>query len=374
MASMSQFLPLASVRRLLEQHKVDDRYKKRARNWLLFSCLLEPLRWYEQLRYRRRIRETQLYGDPVFLLGFGRSGTTHLHNLFHQDPQFGVVSTYQSVVHPIALMGRNWLPGLFASRLPTRRPMDNVAISLDGPQEEEMAMINCTDHAPLHVMNFPRAIPELYDRYVSNLGEDQQAFEGWRRGYMEVLKKATILSGGKRLALKTPPNTARIRVLLEMFPDARFVNIVRNPYPVYQSMRNMYRKMLPGSVLQEFEWEDIDAWIVHAYRVQMQSYLEQRNLIPPGHLVEIRYEDLDVRPVSELEKIYKTLELGDFEVVRPLFERYLESLGSYEKNRFDFPPEIVNTVNENWGFAFEAFGYDRMPPRPISEPAIPETP
>ena len=60
--------------------------------------------------------------------------------------------------------------------------------------------------------------------------------------------------------------------------------------------------------------------------------------------------------------------------MRPLFERYLESLGSYEKNRFDFPPEIVNTVNENWGFAFEAFGYDRMPLRPISEPAIPETP
>ena len=89
MASMSQFLPLASVRRLLEQHKVDDRYKKRARNWLLFSYLLEPLRWYEQLRYRRRIRETQLYGDPVFLLGFGRSGTTHLHNLSIRTPNLG---------------------------------------------------------------------------------------------------------------------------------------------------------------------------------------------------------------------------------------------------------------------------------------------
>jgi len=119
---------------------------------------------------------------------------------------------------------------------------------------------------------------------------------------------------------------------------------------------------LPGSVLQEFEWEDIDAWIVHAYRVQMQCYLEQRSLIPPGHLVEIRYEDLDARPMSELEKIYQTLELGDFEIVRPLLASYLESLGSYQKNRFEFPPEIVSTVNENWDFAFEAFGYDRIEP------------
>jgi hypothetical protein len=362
MSSMSQFLPLPHVRRLLKQHKVDARYAKRARSWMIFSTLIEPLRLYEKLRYGRRMRDTRLNGDPVFLLGFGRSGTTHLHNLFHQDPQFGVVTNYQASMHPIALMGGKWLPGLFASRMPSTRPMDNVALSLDGPQEEEMAMINATHHAPLHVMNFPRAIPELYDRYVSNLGEDPEALAGWSRGYMEVLKKATILSGGKRLALKTPPNIGRIGVLLEMFPDARFVNIVRDPYPVYQSMRNMYRKTLPGAVLQEFEWDDIDAWIIYAYRTQMKKYLEERSLIPPGHLIEIRYEDLDARPMSKLEEIYKTLELGDFECVRPLLDRYLESLGSYEKNRFEFPPEVVETVNDNWGFAFEAFGYERLQP------------
>ncbi len=362
MSSMSQFLPLPAVRRLLRQHEVDARYAKRARSWLIFSALIEPLRWWENLRYGRRIRKTELNGAPVFLLGFGRSGTTHLHNLFHQDPQFGVVTNYQASMHPIALMGRGWLPRLFANKLPSKRPMDNVAISLDGPQEEEMAMINATDHAPLHVMNFPKAIPELYDRYVSNLGTDAQALEGWKRGYMEVLKKATILSGGKRLALKTPPNTARIGVLLDMFPEARFVNIVRNPYPVYQSMRNMYRKTMPRAVLQEFEWDDIDAWIVHAYQAQMSKYLEERSLVPPGRLVEIRYEDLEARPMSKLEEIYKTLELGDFETVRPVLDRYLESLGTYEKNRFEFPAEVVSAVNENWDFAFEAFGYERLSP------------
>ena len=362
MAARFRSEPRKKMRRWRGERRVADRYRRGARNWLVVSALLEPRRWYEQLRYGRRMRETLLCGDPLFLLGFGRSGTTYLHNLFFQDPQFGVVSTYQSSMHPIALMGQSWLPKLFASRLPARRPMDNVAITLDGPQEEEMAMINCTDHSPLHVMNFPRAIPEIYDRYVSDLGRDREDFEGWRRAYMEVLKKATILSGGKRLALKTPPNTGRIRVLLEMFPDARFVNIVRNPYPVYQSMRNMYRKTLPGAVLQEFEWKDIDAWIIHAYQLQMKGYLAQRSLIPPGHLVEIRYEELDARPMFELEKIYKTLDLGDFEIVRPLLAGYLESLGSYEKNQFEYPPEIVSTINENWAFAFDAFGYDRIEP------------
>ena len=84
--------------------------------------------------------------------------------------------------------------------------------------------------------------------------------------------------------------------------------------------------------------------------------------VQEGRLVEIRYEDLDARPMSELEAMYKTLELGDFEVVRPLLDRYLDSLGTYEKNRFEFPAEIVETVNENWGFAFDAFGYERLRP------------
>ena len=121
MSSMSQFLPLPAVRRLLKQHKVDARYAKRARSWVIFSTLIEPLRWIENIRFGRQIRNTELNGDPVFLLGFGRSGTTHLHNLFYQDPQFGVVSNYQASMHPVALMGRNWLPRLLAGQMPKTR-------------------------------------------------------------------------------------------------------------------------------------------------------------------------------------------------------------------------------------------------------------
>jgi hypothetical protein len=356
---MAQFLPYSAARQLVREHEVDPRYEKRARSWLIFSAMTEPLRWYEKLRWGRRVRSTRLEEAPLFLLGFGRSGTTHLHNLMWQDSRFGGVTNYQASMHSVALMGRSWLPRLLAGQMPKTRPMDNVAVALDGPQEEEMAMMNATHHAPLHVTSFPREAPGLYDRYVTELGRDAEATEGWKKAYLEVLQKATLLSEGKRLVLKTPPNTGRVGVLLEMFPDARFVNIVRNPYPVYQSMRNMYRKTLPPAVLQEIDWDAIDAWIIHAYQVQMQKYLDQRELIPEGHLIEIRYEDLDEQPMETLGKIYGALDLGEFDVQKPRLERYLDSLANYEKNSFDFPPDVIETVNANWGFAFDAFGYER---------------
>ena len=372
MSAISQFIPLPVLLRLLRRHRPDPRYRKRARSRVIFSALIEPLRWYERLRWGRTLRRTRIEQPPVFLLGFGRSGTTHLHNLLWMDPQFGVVSNYQANMHPIALTGRGWLPRLFADRLPATRPMDNVAISLDGPQEEEIALVNLSEHAPLHFMSFPRELPGIYDRYVCDLGSDRTSMEGWKRAYLEVLRKATILSDGRRLVLKTPPNTGRVRVLTEMFPDARFVHIVRNPYRVYQSMRNMYRKILPSQALQEFEWEAIDAWTVEAYKGLMLRYIDERKLIPPGHLTEIRYEDLDDHPLEMLENIYGELKLGDFEQVRPRVEEYLAGLGTYEKNRFDFPADVVRTVNDHWGFTFEAFGYDLL--EPGQDPGREQTP
>jgi hypothetical protein len=360
--AISQFLPLGELLKLLRRNQIDDRYRKRARSRLVFAALTTPFRAWERLRYGRELARTQIQQPPVYLLGYGRSGTTHLHNLLFQDPQFGVVSNYLANMYPVALSGRGWLEEFFRDKVPSKRPMDNVAISLEGPQEEEIALVNATADAPLHFMSFPRALPAMYDRWVARLEEDPRLLAQWKKSYLELLKKATILSSGKRLALKTPTNTGRIPVLLDLFPEAGFVHIVRNPYRVYQSMRNMYRKILPGQVLQELDWEAIDRFTVEAYPLVMKKYLADRERIPPGHLFELRYEELDEQPLEVLEKLYGSLELGDFREVRPRFERYLDSLGRFEKNRFDFPSDVVETVNEHWGFAFEAFGYERLEP------------
>jgi len=360
--AIAQFTPLPVLWRLLRQHPVDARYRRRARRRVVASALVEPLRGWEALRFGRRLRRTRIHPEPLFLLGYGRSGTTHLHNLFWQDPQLGGVTNYQAAMQPFALCGRGWLERLLAGRIPSRRPMDNVAISLDAPQEEEIALLNSSEHSPLHFMSFPRALPGLYDRYVLDLDRDPACRAGFREGYLEVLRKATILSDGRRLVLKTPTNTARIPFLLETFPEARFVHIVRDPYRVFQSMRHMYRTILPGETLQEIDWAAIDAWTTDAYVAVMRRYLADRGRIPEGRLCEVRFEELEERPLEVMRKLYERLDLPGFDRARPRLEAYLAGLAGFEKNRFAFPADVVAQVNRHWGFALDAFGYARVEP------------
>ncbi len=356
--AVASFTPLPVLRKLLREHEVAPRYRRRARRRLATAALVEPLRWFENLRFGKRLADTEVR-PPVFLLGYGRSGTTHLHNLLWQDPQFGVISTYQSTFPAFSLTGHGWLERRFAGSVPAKRPMDNVAISIDSPQEEEVAMVNYSQHAPLHFMSFPNDVQALYDPYVCDLGADADKRAGFRNDYLDLLRKATILCDGRRLALKTPTNTARIPFLLELFPQAKFVHIVRNPYLVYQSMRNMYRKVLPGETLQEIDWDEIDRWTLAAYVRVMRRYLEDRRTLAAASLFELRYEDLDEEPLKVLRRLYDTLGIDGFDVALPCFESYLGKLGTFEKNRFELPPDVVAAVDEHWGFAFEAFGYRR---------------
>src|SRR5687768_5131426 len=74
----------------------------RARFWvraftLLGVCSIRtPLHWLESWRVRCQVEAQQLVAPPVFVIGHWRSGTTHLHQLLSQDPQFGVVTLIEA--------------------------------------------------------------------------------------------------------------------------------------------------------------------------------------------------------------------------------------------------------------------------------------
>ena len=66
---------------------------------------------------------------------------------------------------------------------------------------------------------FPSETRFLFDRYVLLRGASNRAIKELTRKYHRLLQITTLHAGGRRLVLKNPVNTARIRLLLALYPN-----------------------------------------------------------------------------------------------------------------------------------------------------------
>lgn len=64
----------------------------------------------------------------------------------------------------------------------------------------------------------------------------------WIDAFMFFLRKITVRAGERRLLLKSPSHTAKVKLLLKLFPRAQFIYIHRDPYAVFSSAVNMADK------------------------------------------------------------------------------------------------------------------------------------
>ncbi len=198
----------------------------------------------------------------------------------------------------------------------------------------------------------------FYNKYICMGDAPQAAVREWKGEYAYLLKKLTFFWGGKRLVLKNPSNTGRIKLLLEMFPDARFIHICRNPYTLFPSMVKFMVKVLPRYCVQNpIEKRKMEEIILDVYAALYKKYLAEKSLIPDGNLVEVRYEDFIERPLDELEKIYNALNLGGFEENKNIFKEYLTAQSGIETSKYKLDKEIKERIYGSWKFVFDAFGY-----------------
>jgi len=324
---------------------------------LLCSLAMKPIRIIENILYRRRIEQTAIEKDPIFIIGHWRSGTTHLHNVLSQDSEHGYVTTLQAIFPTCCIVLEKCKPlkRLVSLALPEKRMMDNVKLGLDYPQEEEFALSCLSTHSH-HCNHFPKTIRQSFNKYVL-FNADSTALLAWKKNYLSVLKKATFIAGGRRLVLKNPYNTARVKTLLEMFPNAKFIHIYRNPYNIYLSALHDFLKEADEMALQNYSESDFSELCFELYEELMSEYWSSRHLIPEGSLCEIAYEDFDNNPHEALKRIYEELDLRSFDSASERATEYLDSLGGYRKNRYSYSRRLMEEISKRWRFAIEKLGY-----------------
>jgi hypothetical protein len=200
----------------------------------------------------------------------------------------------------------------------------------------------------------------IFDRYVTFENAPTSVIEKWKTIYMRFLKKLTFASGGKQLLLKNPANTSRIPALLDMFPNAKFVHVYRNPYIVYSSTMNWLDKELVLTALQDVDEEDIREQTMINYEKMMRRYIEDRHLVPEGNLVELKFEDVEAHPLAEIEHIYNQLNLELTPQTWTNTDAFIKTMSGYRKNRYKLSTEIRQEITDRWGFVAQMCNY--LPP------------
>lgn len=193
----------------------------------IFNSFLALIEYYI---YEPSIQKTTPHPNPIFILGHPRTGTTLLHSLLAlDDEQFDICTTFCAGFPSCFLWFERIGKALFRGILDETRPMDNVILDFDLPQEDELATnVLSAGVSPYMPLFFMSQEPEFRPYYAFDddaasdeaLPEQHQMAEArqrWKQAFYYLCKKLTLRSMKKnsksdlkrRLILKSPVHTAR---------------------------------------------------------------------------------------------------------------------------------------------------------------------
>ncbi|MEE9417152.1 MAG: sulfotransferase [Acidimicrobiales bacterium] len=213
---------------------------------------------------------TAVKSAPVFISGHARSGTTLLGNLIDRHPSFAIF--LESFFIPrYAVTQRLYSP------LHKRENLEALARSITS---QRSSIDNGLQFTPdlLDILPEP-TYPHLIDAMMSNWAKNQSK---------------------KRWGDKSPGYITKFSVLKELFPNAKFVHIIRDGRDVCLS-------------LQALGWESNPVRVAKAWSktVGGASLYGRQNL--GDDYLEINYERLIADPANELETIMGFLGESFFE-------------------------------------------------------------
>ena len=308
-----------------------------------------PFKAIEYLLYAGKIKTQTIDPNPVFIIGHWRSGTTFLHQLLSSDKQFGFINFYsamfpnsflwtEKIIKPLL----NKLFKIFGCKIPF---FNNIKYDFDFPCEEDTALLNMGSPSSAYwAYAFPQKAMAMFSRtmYFDILTPPEE--KDFIHDYLYLLRKIGFKHRNKRLLLKSPPNTARIKLLLETFPDAKFIYIRRDPIELYYSHQKLWKQCLKNYALQKISLSDLDTIIIQTMKKITEQYNEDKKALSKSNLCEIDYEALRKNPLSVIKEIYESLGLSGFMEAENNFRAQIEKTKKYKTFKYEYSKEKINWI------------------------------
>ncbi|HEY6563803.1 MAG TPA: sulfotransferase [Pirellulaceae bacterium] len=309
----------------------------------------------QSLLYGRKVRATEMVADPIFIIGHWRSGTTLVHELLSLDDQFASPSTFQCFMPRGFLVTHWWLRQLTSRLLPERRPMDNMPLGWDVPQEDEFAMLSMGMPTSYRRMAFPNENPRHLD-YLNMHGVPFLERQRWKEALREFVLCLNYYYG-RQIVLKSPPHTGRISILQEIFPDAKFIHICRSPFDFIPSTMHMWAALDSANGFQLPDHKGLEQYVFDSYDRLYRGFFRDRGLLNPQNHIQVQFEDLARRPVETMARVYESLGFEEFDYVEPLLRDYEREHKDYRRNRHEVPDALRDRIAHACDQYIREFGF-----------------
>ncbi len=339
--------------------------------WVSIRTLNDWARRLDDVLYPRW--QDQPVVQPVFIFANGRSGTTMLHRLLALDEDnFARYKLYQSmfsavswqrlfeavdrapVLGALGRRGVQWINDTFFSG------WEGIhELGINKEEEDEATFVLAMESPTISLLN---PFMEDYERLGWLDDEPADKRERFMDYYEAVIQKHLFSHGPqKHFLTKNVFTTPRMRTLVERFPDARLVYLVRHPYQALPSWLNLfYEKWVTHSPELDYsspQFKELAEMCFSYYRYVLQT----REEVGPDTLHLVHYRELVSDPGAVVESLYRWMGLEMSDAYRDKLkaftnrQRKYKSKHSYSLEQFGLTEEWIR---EQIPEVFEAFGFD----------------
>jgi omega-hydroxy-beta-dihydromenaquinone-9 sulfotransferase len=335
--------------RLLREHRfsVDPIFWPRA-VWATLGAAVTSILARLEEKVTPEPVDAELLERPVFILGLPRSGTTHLFELLSQSPDLCFPTRFDAFnPHSFLLLRRI---GLFAllSKLPKfKRAMDNLRVGWDSPEEDIVALAILASKGERLFQMFPRDSAKTKNLPVDVSGKRAKSL-GLIRSLRPFLEKLIHLHG-KRVLLKSPGHMGRVEEILEVFPQAKFVTIFRNPLHQTASLRAMRESGNPFWCALQWPVRNKSTASLQNQGLLLRGYFEARIAISPSNLFETTFEELVSDRAGTISRICEK-----FSIRPPANFETLEATARNARSHGRAPDSWIPVLREHYKPLFDA--------------------
>jgi hypothetical protein len=264
---------------------------------------------------------------PIFIFGHPRSGTTLLHRVLTEAQDY-VTFQYWEMKFPALITRKiaNWITALLV-KLKKDIVFPNTTgheTRLNSVEEEDLLFFLLLDTLFLIFLS-----PVKFNRKNKVLEEVMHDFQEHREQSVlflkECFKRQAYYKNKDRVVAKMNTSILRIQTLYKIFPDAKFIYLLRNPLEAIPSSHSLIHKLQEYDTKQNmdatwyerrgFKRQDIAEKLYNINLLFYTHFYEsvEQGKIPKSQISVVKYTDLcnDFENTIEKVRIFAELDFSE---------------------------------------------------------------